>query len=121
MRKILLFVIVALSVTGYSVSCAQDAGKDKAFSTELLVKSLNQKLDEIYIFPEKTQLISSYLNSQLKNGVYRRITDKKALATKLYNDMQSVHHDGHLSISYDPNFARDLLKPQPPGQDIADS
>ncbi len=93
----------------------------KRFQLKRLVKSLNQKLNEIYIFPDKSQEISAYLNKQLKNGAYRKIKDRSILANKLYEDIQSVHHDGHLGVSYDPNFARDLLKPRSPGPRISDT
>jgi len=82
---------------------------------------MDQALYRTYIFPEKSKIMAAHLKSQLKKGAYKSITDPKQLAEKLEQDMQSVHHDGHLRVHYDPDFAQMLSQPGPPLPERVDS
>ncbi len=52
--------------------------------------------------------MSRYVEAEFKKGAYAAITDLIKLADRLHQDLQKTHHDGHLRISYNPGFARDL-------------
>ena len=119
MKFILLVAAFAAAIT-YDCS-AQSVIKEKQVSINVLIDSLCQKLEHYYIFPEKSLAMTAFLKQQLKRGVYNKIMDKKQLAVKLHDDIQSVHHDGHLRVSYDIDFANELLKPRPPGPRQSDS
>jgi hypothetical protein len=78
----------------------------KPVNTKVLIDSMTRALVRTYIFPEKSKIISDHLKSQLRKGAYKSITDPENLAAKLEEDIQSVHHDGHLRVRYDPDFAQ---------------
>ncbi|HTF22033.1 MAG TPA: S41 family peptidase [Chryseolinea sp.] len=102
---------------GFSFSClAQVATQPPQGSVNVkaLVDSIDRALFRTYIFPEKSKLMGNHLKSQLKKGAYKSIGDPKELAGRLEQDMQSVHHDGHLRVNYDPDFARMLSQPSLP-------
>lgn len=93
--------------------CAAQSKKEKSISAGVLVDSLSRKLDKNYIFPEKSLLMGNYLKQQLKKGAYKKITSPEDLARRLESDIQSVHHDGHLHVSFNPDHAAELLRPMP--------
>lgn len=117
--KFILLVTAFAAVT--TVCTAQSTKKEKPVSINVLVDSLSRKLEHFYIFPEKSLAMTTFLKQQLKRGAYSKITDKTELARKLHDDIQSVHRDGHLRVSYDPGFANELLKPPSAGPRMADS
>jgi hypothetical protein len=98
-------------------------GKSKPVSVKILIDSLNKALDRTYIFPDKSQIMATYLKSQLKKGVYKSIADPELLADKIGGDLQAAHKDGHLRIHYDPEFTERAAAQQknsgPP--DLADA
>ncbi len=95
-----------VSVTILPDAFAQSAqGKSKPVSVKILIDSLDKALDRVYIFPDKSQVMASYLKAQLKKGVYKNIADPKLLADKIGSDLQTAHKDGHLRIHYDPEFS----------------
>lgn len=97
-----LLLCVVLLHDGFAQSAQ---GKSKPVSVKILIDSLDRALDRIYIFPDKSQIMASYLKSQLKKGVYKNIADPKLLADKIGGDLQAAHKDGHLRIHYDPEFS----------------
>lgn len=78
----------------------------KAINVKILIDSVDHALFKTYIFPEKSKIMSDYLRQQLKKGAYKNIKDPKQLAAKIEDDIQSVHHDGHLRVHYDPQFLK---------------
>lgn len=116
-----ILFVMAIAVATNCVCTAQSAKKEKPVSIQLLMDSLSRKLEHFYIFPEKSHAMTTFLKQQLKRGAYSKITDKTELARKIHDDIQSVHHDGHLRVNYDPDFATELLKPRSPGPQGPDS
>lgn len=107
-----LFLIALICLTARIQLIAQPS--DKPVNTKALVDSLGKALFRTYIFPEKSKIMADYLKSQWKKGVYKSTMDPKQLAGKLETDIQSVHHDGHLRVHYDPEFAQMLSQPRSP-------
>src|SRR5688500_13385801 len=105
-----LFLIALICFTAFVHLIAQPS--EKHVNTKALIDSLDKALFRTYIFPEKTKIMADHLKSQLKKGVYKSITDPKQLAGKIETDIQSVHHDGHLRVHYDPEFAQMLSHPR---------
>src|SRR5215475_9304456 len=97
--KIARGLVAAVIITTSSL-----AQSSKPINVKVLIDSLDHALFKTYIFPEKSKIMSDYLKQQLKKGVYKNISDPKQLAAKIEDDIQSVHHDGHLRLRYDPQF-----------------
>ncbi len=71
-----------------------------------ILDHLSESLND-YVFPETAAELKRQL--QAKRSEYRVITDPKALATRLTDDLRAVGHDKHLEVSYgdDMGFAKD--------------
>jgi hypothetical protein len=89
--------------------------------TKKLIDSLERVLNRFYIFPDKAALMGKQLQTKLKQGRYRTVTNPNKLADQLGQDLQSVHADGHMFVRYDPNFARKLTEIDPNRRRIEDS
>jgi retinol-binding protein 3 len=68
----------------------------------IVVDSLVTMLNRDYVFPDKAKEMGGLLKKNLKEGVYKPITEPGKLAEKLTADMQSVSHDLHLRVMYGP-------------------
>ncbi len=80
-----------------------------------LIKSITDSLNRHYIFPEKAAGITVYLQSQLDKKVYAGLLDNpQKLAEQIAKDINTVHHDPHMRIKFDPGFAtQDVYNPGP--------
>jgi len=78
-----------------------------------LIDSLVTTLNNNYVFPEKAESISIFLQSQLNKNIYAPyLKNPQKLAEQIENDINQIHHDPHLHIQYDPGFvAREYAKP----------
>jgi hypothetical protein len=78
-----------------------------------LIDSLNVSLNNNYVFPEKAENISLFLQSQLNKNVYAPyLKNPQKLAEQIEKDIAKIHHDPHLHIYYDPGFvAQENTKP----------
>jgi pimeloyl-ACP methyl ester carboxylesterase len=89
--------------------------------TKKLIDSLESALNRFYIFPDKAALMSKQLQTLLKQGRYRTVTNPNKLADQLGQDLQSVYADGHMFVRYDPDFARQLTEIDPNRRRMEDS
>lgn len=110
--KFRIFFLLFLGLgTPLSFGQSNPKAHSKDIAIKVLIDSLTNALDRIYIFPEKSKLMSDHLKGQFKKGAYNKdVTDPKLLAEKISADIQSVHRDGHLRVNYDPAFAERLRK-----------
>ena len=58
-------------------------------------------LTEQYVFPNVATQMGDYVRS--RTAVYEVITDGRALARQLTNDLQAISHDKHLNVGYYAN------------------
>jgi hypothetical protein len=99
-----LFFLLLLSVH------AQDRGtKMNPKEIKLLVDSVSASLKRWYIYPEKAELISTAINDKYKTGAYNKLQNRQELAEMIHDDVQKVHHDGHMRVMYFPDFEKKLL------------
>ncbi len=72
--------------------------QDRAAIIEDIVAALN----EIYVFPETAKKMEEHVRRQLKSGAYDSLGTMDAFTQKLTEDLQSVSHDLHLNVGWDP-------------------
>jgi hypothetical protein len=101
-RTLYLLLLVLSSLTALS----QPKGDKSAqrIKPEVVVGSLVNRLETYYILPATSKAMSTLLETNLKNGNYRTLTDPSLLAARLEADLKTVYPDKHLYISYDPTF-----------------
>ena len=88
-----------------SVALAQNPILTKRIKAETIT-GISKSLKENYIFLDTARRMVDFINLRFKKGAYDTIHTQNAFAYKLTTDLQSVYHDGHLSISYDPLAAK---------------
>jgi hypothetical protein len=118
MRIIVIIFAFSISLFGLPVKPLL-AQENKASTTPTisksaikeLVETLNQRLLNNYVYPEKGQLMSKHIKNRYKKGAYNHITDPVQFANQLEKDLQQIHPDGHLHIAFEPGMAKELEKP----------
>ena len=105
MKNLKSTIIIALSIIliPFGNSFAQKS--DAVLSQEqasVTIDSIGNKLRANYIFPEVADKMIAEIESNLKKGNYKSITDPQEFASKITEDLQSISHDKHLRVNYDP-------------------
>gem|GEM_PF-389790 len=90
---------------------AQDSEKMNPKEIKLLIDSLGNALNRLYIYPDQAALMVQNIKKNYKKGMYNTIKDRSELCFRLINDLKQVHKDDHLSMVYDPEFASSLETP----------
>jgi hypothetical protein len=67
-----------------------------------IIDDITTALNEIYVFPETARKMEEHVRHQLKTGAYDRLRTLDAFTRQLTEDLRSVSHDLHLSVSWDP-------------------
>ena len=62
------------------------------------IKEIGEKLEQYYIFPDIAQKCSEYLQLQLENGAYEKISDPKDFCNAVTKDLREISHDGHIRV-----------------------
>ncbi|HEX6865089.1 MAG TPA: S41 family peptidase [Thermoanaerobaculia bacterium] len=68
-----------------------------------IIDDISAALNEIYVFPETARKMEAHLRSQLKSGAYDRLGKMDEFTQKLTEDLQSVSHDLHLRVGFNPD------------------
>lgn len=116
MKNKINFIITLLVCTFMSlpvIITAQNSGSNNNLSLDNKTKSeavntIGKLLDENYVFPDKAKQMGDFIKSQLKNSAYDTISDPMLFADALTMDLQSITHDRHLRIVYNPDAAKRL-------------
>ena len=70
-----------------------------------ILLTLEKDLRENYVFPDVASRLAEDLAERQNNGEYNSVTDGKAFAALLKDELQKVGHDKHLGVEY-PHEAR---------------
>jgi len=68
----------------------------------VVIDSIGNILKSNYVFPEIADKMVAKMKYNLKKGLYKSIDDPRKFATKLTKDLQSISHDKHLRVMYNP-------------------
>ncbi len=79
---------------------AQEKVEEKEKRT--LIQKVAQTLEANYVFPGKAKAMSAWLFQALEKGEYADIGDPQLLAQTVTDDLQSISHDRHLRLLYEP-------------------
>jgi len=118
MKRVMISLLVALI---FASLCYGGNVPKTTFDHNLkkqTVDSLSAKLDSAYVFPEKAAQMVKLIKGNLLSGKYKNISDPDDFAQRLTEDLQSISHDLHLNVRYDPEQAilikKDTLKDKLP-------
>ena len=92
---------------------AMDATKKKA-----VVDSIGILLLDNYVFPEKAKEMQTLISANQEAGKYDAILDPNEFAMKITEDLQSVSHDLHLRVRYNPRMIAEINMTQTPEDSV---
>ena len=78
---------------------------------ETALKAIEEKFQELYIFPEMRPKIVERLNQAWHAGRYD-VNDPSLFADRITKDLRDIAHDEHLSLSFDPDEYAAAIAPQ---------
>jgi len=106
-NKILL--ALCLTLLSHFIKAQQHPAQlDKKTISETVSNTCNL-LTNYYVFPDKAEMMCTYINQQNKKGAYKGLTNQNQFADQLTTDLKSRYADKHLRIVYDPGLEKDLL------------
>lgn len=96
-----LFALFALAVPALAAPPAPPAvnAQDRAAIIDDIVAALN----DIYVFPETAKKMEEHVRRQLESGAYDNLGTLTDFTQKLTEDLQSVSHDLHLRVLWNPD------------------
>lgn len=100
---IFLYSAPALSAAVYKNTEKETTSLDKT-SKRKIVDWTCQKLNEIYVLPEKAKEMADFILKQFKSGMYDKARDLNTFTQMLTRDLKSVYPDKHLRLYYDPRI-----------------
>jgi hypothetical protein len=112
-NQIKTYCAIFLLAFGAPCLCSGQTKTKDPINIHQLIDSLNASLNNNYVFPEKAESISLFLQSQLSKNVYAAyLKNPQKLAEQIEKDINKIHQDPHLHIHYDPGFvAQESAKP----------
>mgnify|MGYP000101618948 CR=1 FL=1 len=105
MKNLKTTIIIALAIVLWPIGNCLAQKEDATLTKKqagVTIDSIGNKLRANYIFPEVADKMIAALESNLKKGNYKTITDPQEFASKLTEDLQSISHDKHLRVMYNP-------------------
>ncbi len=107
MRSLIRSFIIAAAALCLSLPAAAQTAQEtlSAREKEDLVAKLCGRIEKIYAFPENTAKICGLLKANLAGERYRNASTPAAFAACLSADIESLTHDLHFGIDYDPQRA----------------
>lgn len=78
-----------------------------------IIDDITAALNDVYVFPETARKMEEHVRHQLEAGAYDRLGALDAFTQKLTADLQSVSHDLHLRVAWDPEAAAGDAAGQP--------
>ena len=99
-KSLCLILLIFYSLMGFAQDSPSELNKKEVNE---FIQSLNQLLNENYVYPEHAKKMSALLTKNNKKGKYRKIKDVWQFSETIQNDLRSVFNDKHLSINYSPD------------------
>lgn len=114
-RKVLLVAVLGLICFSASTQAQTPTSNTTQLSSverAAALRAIEEKFQELYVFPEMRPKIVDRLNQMQQSGRYD-VEDSSLFADRITQDLREVAHDEHLSLSVDPAaYAAALAPPQ---------
>ncbi|NEM97766.1 S41 family peptidase [Pontibacter burrus] len=100
------YFLCLLLLFGKTYLCNGQATTNQAIKVDRLIESINLSLEKHYVFPEKAQAITKFLQTQTKKKAYTSVSkDPQKLAKQIQADIYKIHRDPHMVVEYNPNLS----------------
>ncbi len=110
-----IIFLLSLVIFPGMILLSQDAMEDykvKPEEKKQVIDSVALFMKEKYVFPDKGEEMARMVLKNLKDGKYDEISDPQDFATALTKDLQSVNHDRHIGVRYNPEMIALIKKGQ---------
>lgn len=110
MRTVKLLAIVLL-FAGHTLSARAQKNFDNSLGQkqkEAVIDSISRLLNENYIFPEKAKEMTTFLRQKYVDKKYDNISDPLQFSAQLTSDLQSISHDLHINVRFDPQMMNEI-------------
>ena len=97
MKKSPVLFLLLFLLPAFLPLSAQDVKVDEAFKKSS-IKTLNELMNDFYVFPEVAKKTEDHLNKLLANGHFDDFEDINSFAEELTTQVQSVNKDKHMRI-----------------------
>lgn len=81
-----------------------------------VVSAITDLLDKNYIFPDVSQEIGLLIQKKLNQGEYDKYGNGQEFAQQLTLDLQSISHDRHLRVYFDPKRVEEMRQQEAQGE-----
>ncbi|MGH6649875.1 MAG: S41 family peptidase [Sphingopyxis sp.] len=112
-------ILLAATTFWLATPAAADEAPLTAADKRAVVEQLGATLEANYVFPDKAKTIAATLRSRLDAGDYDAAPDRRALASKLTDDLIAASNDLHFSVGVDPEWVADYAAKQDPARAAA--
>jgi len=103
----LLIQVVILTIWMMAGALQAQSGIDSK-EKEAVIESLSTLLEQNYVFPSVAREMSGLLKRKMKDGKYDAIKTPNDFGDQLTADLQSVSHDKHLRVNFNPDQNRGM-------------
>ena len=117
--KILICLLPAYVAAIVVLACtaiATDNGNEMTITKDdqiALITAVCDRLDKVYIYPERVADIRKYLYKNIEDGLYKKCVMPRDFAFQLDKDIQYITNDKHMGIVLDPKAAAEMKTLQP--------
>ncbi len=107
-----VFSLICFVASNQAQTPASNTARLSPTERTAALKAIEEKFQELYVFPEMRPKIAERLNQAQQAGRYD-VDDPHLFADRITQDLKDVAHDEHLSLSVDPEaYAASLDPPQ---------
>ena len=112
-------ILLAATTFWLATPAAADEAPLTAADKRAVIEQLGQTLEANYVFPDKAKTIAATLRRRLDAGDYDAAPDRRALASKLTDDLIAASNDLHFSVGVDPEWVADYAAKRDPARAAA--
>jgi hypothetical protein len=104
-------LIAAIAATGAAILAQHPPAAIPAPEKARAVNVLCERIEKFYAFAEGIQAVCTRLRAGLRHGRYPESLSGQEFARRVNEDLESVTHDKHFHIAYDPAQAAAMAEP----------
>jgi len=108
-KSLLIILFYQLTANSQVIVKTQPVSLNSTSKTEA-IENIVKLLNDNYVFPDKAAEMGKFILTKLNNNEYENINDSRAFGDQLSKDLQSISHDKHLWVRYNPEDASEIKK-----------
>jgi hypothetical protein len=105
-----LMILIQMLILSFWIGFSDLAAQPEIDANEktAVIEHLSDALNQNYVFPDKAKEMSALLKKNLEAGKYQSLNNPIDFGDQLTVDLQSVSHDKHLRVNFNPDENRGM-------------